>query len=165
MIKLRSCSVLTKLASCSTSSVGNCGKSFTDLAIGGSASPSVAVTPTTALTSLANFILRQDSATATPAMTIDELRISTTPNFTLANQSFSIAGLTITPNPVNNGVFYVNTDANAERTVTVFDVLGKQVLKTTTSNSAINVSNLTAGVYLVQVVEEGKTATKKLVIR
>lgn len=133
--------------------------------IGGSASPSVAVTPTTALTSLANFILRQDSATATPAMTIDELRITTTPNFTLANQSFSIAGLTITPNPVNNGVFYVNTDANAERTVTVFDVLGKQVLKTTTSNSAINVSNLTAGVYLVQVVEEGKTATKKLVIR
>jgi|GEM_PF-1487317 len=79
----------------------------------------------------------------------------------LSNPKFDI---NIFPNPVKNGVFYINTDANAERTVTVFDVLGKQVLNTTTSESAINVSNLTAGVYMVQISEEGNTATKKLVI-
>ncbi len=77
----------------------------------------------------------------------------------------TIAGFSISPNPVNNGVFYITTDANAERTVTVFDVLGKQVLHATTSQSAINVSGLNSGVYMVQVTEEGKTATKKLVIR
>ena len=76
----------------------------------------------------------------------------------------SIAGLSVYPNPVKNGVFYINTDANAERTVSVFNVLGKQVLNTTTSENAINVSSLTAGVYMVQITEEGKTATKKLVI-
>jgi hypothetical protein len=93
-------------------------------------------------------------------------RNSATPTNTcsLANNQNAIAGLSIFPNPVKNGVFYINTDANAERTVTVFDVLGKQVLNTTTSESAINVSNLTAGVYMVQISEEGNTATKKLVI-
>ena len=59
----------------------------------------------------------------------------------------------------------MTTDANAERTVTVFDILGKQVLNVTTSESAINVGGLNSGVYMVQVTEEGNTATKKLVIR
>jgi hypothetical protein len=77
----------------------------------------------------------------------------------------TISGLNVFPNPVTNGTFNITTDANAERTVSVFDVLGKQVLKVTTSNSAINVANLNAGVYIVKVTEEGKTATRKLVIR
>jgi hypothetical protein len=83
----------------------------------------------------------------------------------LTSNSFnSINGLSVYPNPVKNGVFYINTDANAERIVTVFDVLGKQVFNTKTSDNAINASSLTAGVYMVQISEEGKTATKKLVI-
>lgn len=89
---------------------------------------------------------------------------TTTNTCSLANNQNTIAGLSVFPNPVKNGVFYINTDANAERTVTVFDVLGKQVLNVTTSESAINVNNLTAGVYMVQISEEGNTATKKLVI-
>jgi hypothetical protein len=84
---------------------------------------------------------------------------------TLGVNQNSISGLNVYPNPVTNGTLYINTDANAERTVSVFDVLGKQVLKVTTSNSAINVANLNAGVYIVKVTEEGKTATRKLVIR
>ncbi|MGV1011535.1 MAG: T9SS type A sorting domain-containing protein [Flavobacterium sp.] len=82
----------------------------------------------------------------------------------LATNQNSISGLSVYPNPVKNGVFFINTDANAERTVTVFDVLGKQVLNLTTSNNAINVNNLNSGVYMVKITEEGKTATRKLVI-
>lgn len=77
----------------------------------------------------------------------------------------SIAGLSIFPNPVSNDVLYINSDANALRTVIVYDILGKQVVKTTTSNNAINVSALNAGVYMVKITEEGKTATRKLVVR
>jgi hypothetical protein len=84
---------------------------------------------------------------------------------TLRLDENTISGLNVYPNPVKDGVLYITTDANAERTVTVFDVVGKQVLNTTTSESAINVANLNSGVYLVQITEEGKTATKKLVIR
>lgn len=133
--------------------------------IGGSASPSVVVTPTTALTSLANFILRQDSATSTPAMTIDELTITTTPNFTLSSASFSqIDGLKMYPNPVKGGNLHIETASNGSIEVAIFDLVGKQVVSTKVVNNTVNVANLTTGVYVVKITEEGKTSTKKLVI-
>jgi Secretion system C-terminal sorting domain len=119
----------------------------------------------TDITQAASFFLRQDSVTETGIVEVDDLKITNVFAETLANNSFSISGLNVYPNPVKNGIFYITTDANAERTVTVFDIVGKQVLNTTTSESAINVANLNSGVYMVQITEEGKTATKKLVIR
>lgn len=127
--------------------------------------PTLTNTPATAYTNLGGFILRQDGDTNTPSITFDELRIATTTAQLLSVGENTISGLNVYPNPVKNGVFYITTDANAERTVTVFDVVGKQVLNTTTSESAINVANLNSGVYIVKITEEGKTATKKLVIR
>ena len=75
-----------------------------------------------------------------------------------------IAGLNIYPNPVTNGKFSISTTANAEKSVVIFDVLGKQVVKTTATET-VNVSNLNAGVYIVKITEEGKTATRKLIIK
>ena len=87
-------------------------------------------------------------------------------NATLSNSDINtIAGLKIYPNPVSNGTLFIETSANAEKTVTVFDVLGKQVLNTTTSNDTINVASLHTGVYIVNITEEGKTASRKLVIK
>jgi hypothetical protein len=121
---------------------------------------------TTAIADLGGFMLRQDTATTTPTIIFDELRIDTSIAGVLSsNQVNTIAGLKVYPNPVSNGTMFIESDANAERTVTVFDVLGKQVLNTTTSTNAINVSQLNTGVYMVRITEEGKTATKKLVIR
>jgi len=123
---------------------------------------------TAAPASLASLCIRQ-SAPTTGNIQLDEFRMNdnwtaVTTNVLATNQN-EIAGFSISPNPVNNGVFYVTTDANAEKTVVIFDILGKQVLNVTTSESAINVGGLNSGVYMVQVTEEGNTATKKLVIR
>jgi hypothetical protein len=127
--------------------------------------PNLTDTPATAIATLGGFLLRQGDAAKNPSITVDELKIATSiAGLLTSNQVNAIAGLSVYPNPVKNGVFYINTDANAERTISVFNVLGKQVLNTTTSENAINVASLTAGVYLVQITEEGKTATKKLVI-
>lgn len=82
----------------------------------------------------------------------------------LATRQFDIAGLKVYPNPVKGGNLYITSDSNAVKTVTLVDVLGKQVLKTVVDGAPINVSNLNAGVYIVKVVEEGKTATRKLII-
>lgn len=142
--------------------------------IGGSEPASLATATNTGGTDLAlvsKILVRQGSATDTPNVEIDELRVATTwvdattTVVALGVHQNEIAGLSISPNPVNNGIFYVTTDANAEKTVAIFDILGKQVLKTTTSGSAINVSNLNSGIYMVRVTEEGKSVTKKLVIR
>jgi hypothetical protein len=134
--------------------------------IGGSAAPSISVTPATALTSIANFILRQDNATATPAMIVDELTINTTPNFTLSSSSFNaIEGLKMYPNPLKGNTLYLTSTANAEMSVQIFDIVGKEVIKSNVMNNTVNVSGLNAGVYIVKVTEEGKTATRKLVIQ
>ena len=85
-------------------------------------------------------------------------------DLTLSNNGFEINDLKVYPNPVSNGTLFIETATNAEKTVTVYDILGKQVLNTTTSDNAINVSNLRGGVYVVKITEEGKTATRKLVV-
>ncbi len=76
----------------------------------------------------------------------------------------AIAGLKVYPNPVINGTLFIDTDSNSVKTVSIFDVLGKQVVKASTEQT-VNVSNLKGGVYIVKITEDGKTATRKLVIR
>ena len=99
--------------------------------------------------------------TANKQSTIDN--IVWTP-FNLSVKENAIAGLRVYPNPVTNGTLYISTDANTTKSVVIFDVLGKQVVKTTATES-VNVSNLKGGVYIVKITEEGKTATRKLVIK
>lgn len=121
------------------------------------------------LTSISNFLLRQDSTTETPGVNIDELRIGTqwseVTSSNLAVAQNAIKGLKIYPNPVSNGTLFIETTANATKSIVIYDVLGKQVLSTTTANNAISVSSLRGGVYVVKITEEGKTATRKLVIK
>ncbi|WP_396142686.1 T9SS type A sorting domain-containing protein, partial [Flavobacterium sp.] len=87
-------------------------------------------------------------------------------NAPLSSSSFdNINGLTMYPNPVSGNTLYLTSTANAAMSVQIFDLLGKEVLKATVVNNAVNVSGLNAGVYMVKVTEEGKTATRKLVIQ
>ena len=92
---------------------------------------------------------------------------SLTPNprnsSTLGTSENSISGLKIYPNPAKNNLF-ISSDSFAEKQVELYDVLGKVALKTKVTNTPINLSGLTSGVYVVKVTEEGKTATRKLVI-
>lgn len=134
--------------------------------------PSATLTDTHAATDLLNvsrFFFRQDSATETPAVQIDELRIGTAwadvvPQVAgLADNN--INGLTMYPNPLKGNTLFLTSTANAAMSVQIFDLLGKEVLKSNVMNNAVNVSSLNAGVYMVKVTEEGKTATRKLVIQ
>jgi len=92
---------------------------------------------------------------------IDNVTVSGT---SLSVKENNIASLKIYPNPVTNGKFSISTDSNTEKTVAIFDVLGKQVVNTKVLET-VNVSNLKSGVYIVKITEEGKTATRKLVIK
>lgn len=90
--------------------------------------------------------------------------IVTLGGYTLGVKQNSIQGLKVYPNPVTNGTLFIDTTSDATKAVVIYDVLGKQVVNTTTQ-SAVNVSNLKGGVYIVKITEEGKTVTRKLVIR
>jgi hypothetical protein len=85
-------------------------------------------------------------------------------NFTLSNREFEINGLKVYPNPVTNGNLYISSDSNSAKSVEIYDILGKQVLNAKVSNNTVNVSNLKGGAYIVKINEEGKTATRKLII-
>lgn len=127
--------------------------------------PSLTNTPTAAIAEIGGFLLRQDTATTTPTMVFDELRAALTTAGLLSVAQNEISGLKIYPNPVANGTLFVETALNAEKNIAIYDVLGKQVLSTTTASTEVNVAGLNSGLYLVTITEEGKTATKKLVIR
>ena len=97
-------------------------------------------------------------------LAIDNFVFKATSNI-LSKKSNDISGLNIYPNPVSGSILNIETSANASKTIAIFDVLGKQVLNVTTDNSAINVGALNAGVYIVKITEDGKTAARKLVVR
>lgn len=85
---------------------------------------------------------------------------------TLSSNSFDgIKGLSMYPNPLKGNTLYLTSTANAEMSVQIYDVLGKEVVNSKVMNNTVNVSGLTSGVYIVKVTEEGKTATRKLVIQ
>ena len=132
------------------------------------AAPSLGINPGTAFANLGGFLLRQDAANMTPTVVFDELRVVTTLaelGLTLGTKSNTIAGLNVYPNPVTNGKLYITSDNGADKTVAIYDILGKQVLTNSVTNDVVNVSGLNAGVYIVKITEAGKTATRKLIIR
>lgn len=84
--------------------------------------------------------------------------------FTLSNIKLdNINGLKVYPNPAKN-TLYVTSDSFEAKQVEMFDVLGKSVLNTKTVNNSVNISSLSKGVYVVKITEEGKTATRKVVV-
>ncbi|AXG73456.1 T9SS C-terminal target domain-containing protein [Flavobacterium arcticum] len=86
-------------------------------------------------------------------------------NATASVQQNSISTLKMFPNPLSGSILNITSNANATKVVAIYDVLGKQVVNTVTKNGTINVSGLTSGVYIVKITEEGKTATRKLVVK
>jgi hypothetical protein len=94
---------------------------------------------------------------------IDNFTISV--NQVLGVKQNAIAGLNMYPNPVSKGTLYITSDSNEAKTVSVYDLLGKQVLNAKTSNNTVNVSNLKSGSYIVKITEDGKSDTKKLIIQ
>ncbi|MBT8244830.1 MAG: T9SS type A sorting domain-containing protein [Winogradskyella sp.] len=110
--------------------------------------------------------LRQSDSSQNEGVLVDNLLIGQTFIQVLsANNNFQIREFSIYPNPTNTGEITISSVNTAPITVTVFDMLGKQVKNETISNNKLNVSNLKSGIYLTKITQDGATSTKKLVIR
>ncbi|MBC2837903.1 T9SS type A sorting domain-containing protein [Robiginitalea sp. SC105] len=75
------------------------------------------------------------------------------------------ARIRVHPNPATADVVYVESDSNAPKTVRVFDLFGKVVLERRLMGDALVIDRLVPGVYMVRIEQNGKYATKKLVVR
>ncbi len=81
------------------------------------------------------------------------------------NTTENIEGLTIFPNPVNNGKVYINTKYNLAKNIEIFDVLGKKVVSQVLYGKELKIQDLHPGVYILKIKEGTLSATRKLVVR
>jgi hypothetical protein len=82
------------------------------------------------------------------------------------------AGFNLYPNPSTNGLFNINTQGISGQKVeiSIHNILGQAVLSQTPTvegngNIAIDASNLSTGVYMVGLNQNGKTFVSKLIIK
>ncbi len=76
-----------------------------------------------------------------------------------------IPGLRVYPNPVTNGVVFIQTPDNEAKKVEIIAISGKTVYSATLdANGKIRIS-LEPGVYMIKVIERNKTGMAKLLIR
>lgn len=84
---------------------------------------------------------------------------------TLGTENNTQETFSVFPNPASNGYVNVTSSTSGDKNISVYDVLGKQVINTTISTDSLNVSELTTGVYIMKITQNGISSTKKLVIR
>lgn len=92
------------------------------------------------------------------------------PNFTSILKLFNDSELSLFPNPSANGVFYIKTEGmSSNTTVNVFDLTGKKLTTSGVNNGTSNniytldLSNQPNGVYMVQIISNNQTITKRIV--
>jgi hypothetical protein len=83
---------------------------------------------------------------------------------TLDTEEFGTTSFSMYPNPASGSTVTISSASNNAKSVKVYSIIGKQVINTTITN-ILDVSGLQSGIYIVQIAENGKSATKKLVIR
>ncbi|MBN1181868.1 MAG: T9SS type A sorting domain-containing protein [Bacteroidales bacterium] len=62
--------------------------------------------------------------------------------------------LVIYPNPISDGIIYIRASTPIHDEVSIFDLTGNVVYKSTISNNCMNVSILKEGIYFMKI--EGK---------
>jgi hypothetical protein len=140
-------------------------KTSTDTSISGSESGAATVE---------NFDLRQSDSSENETVRLDDLMIGKTFNdvlvfegATASLKNNAIEGFSTYPNPITNNVFTITSNSASKKQFAIINLLGKQVLSSSFSGvkSNVDVSTISAGIYILKVTEGGKTASKKLVIR
>lgn len=86
-------------------------------------------------------------------------------NQTLSIVKNQIKGFVMYPNPVANGKLFMTSSLNLNKKVEIYSLTGQQVFsKNLKTQQYLNISKLTKGIYFVKVEENGKIATRKLVV-
>ena len=76
----------------------------------------------------------------------------------------STSQFSIYPNPTSKGYVNISSKVSGTKNISIFDVLGKQVVKTTLNGERLDISTLNSGIYILKI-EQGKASTtKKLVV-
>lgn len=111
----------------------------------------------------AQLVIEFRSNSSSEAMFIDNIIFQGEES--LGAQDLTIEGFSMYPNPATSDVVNLVSASNLSKNVVVYDVLGQAVISTVVTNGRLNIGSLNSGIYLVQVTENNRTITKKLVVR
>jgi hypothetical protein len=78
-----------------------------------------------------------------------------------------IQGLSVYPNPVTNGKSSVSitSNTNSIKTVAIYNVLGKKIQAAVATRKTLDISTLSAGVYILEITQGNASETRKLIVR
>lgn len=82
----------------------------------------------------------------------------------LSTKENQIDGFELYPNPTSEAFITISSDNRAPIKVSVFDILGKQVVQRTITDNRLNVSNFNTGVYILRAEQDNAFTTRKLII-
>ena len=114
------------------------------------------------------FVFQSDEAVAEDGAIIDNFVINGTQVLGNAANTFEV--FSIFPNPTN-GIVTINLSSQDKVAISVFDIRGRKVFDKNYDNNnsvfsqELNLQNFGKGVYLIKVDSEGKSATKKVIIK
>lgn len=112
-----------------------------------------------------NAELADNSGFTTNPADGDSFGVPNPSNPSLSSKENQIEGFNLYPNPTSKSFVTIESKSNAAMNVTVFDILGKQVIGQRISNNRLDVSNLNTGVYILRATQENAYTTRKLVIK
>ena len=81
----------------------------------------------------------------------------------LSTETLETVLFNVYPNPAKN-VINISSISNEALEISVYDLLGKQVIPVQTIQSQLNISSLNSGMYFVNMKQGTNTATKKLLV-
>ena len=87
-----------------------------------------------------------------------DTNLLSTSEYITSDNKFSIF-----PNPTNNILTIHNLENKLIDKITISDLTGKKVLEQNNNSNTINVENLQNGMYLLQILSEGKSAVSKFI--
>jgi Subtilase family/Concanavalin A-like lectin/glucanases superfamily/Domain of unknown function (DUF5011)/Secretion system C-terminal sorting domain/CUB domain len=83
---------------------------------------------------------------------------------TLSRNENTINGFSVFPIPATQGKIMVLAGGKGSKNIQIFDILGKKVVTQQISGNELNINTLKDGVYILNVEQDGKKATKKLIV-
>ena len=85
--------------------------------------------------------------------------------YTLSTSDIHALDMLIYPNPVNGDYVTIQTPLNGDKLVEVFEVNGRKVVERLITTNTLDVSSMSAGIYLVKVTVENQSNVSKLIIK
>ena len=93
---------------------------------------------------------------------VDNISITTTDALSISENT--LLDMVIYPNPVDGDYVTIQTPLNGDKLVEVFDVNGRKVMERLLTTDTLNVSSISAGMYIVKVTVEDQSNVSKLII-